>query len=536
MQTNRGESQRLSITHAYKLAQSRNGKCLSTKYINAHGKLTWQCDCGHQWIANYNSIQRGSWCPKCARKRSGSTQRLSIEDAKKLAHDRDGYCLSKKYLNTKQKLTWQCSEGHVWKTTISSIKSGTWCHQCSLGINEQICRAVLQNAFQQKFNKIKPKWLLNSRGKVMELDGYNKNLNLAFEYNGIQHYKHNNFFHQGERSLKRQQEDDDVKVRICLAKNVNLIVIPYNISKENLATFIFNKCKYFGYKKNQNNFFWNYSDLEHRFTGKLFKIKSQAELLGGKCLSTKYIDSKSKLDFQCSEGHKWKATPQHIFKGSWCPYCGVKKRAETIKHDSAETIKLMQSLATIKGGRCLSTEYLGCNENLLFKCHKGHEWYSLPYVIRKGHWCPICAHSGPNAKKNIEDCKKLASEKNGECLSTAYYGANKKLKWRCEKGHEWEASYNGMRRGWCSKCGSEIAANKLRKSIEDAKAIALEKGGECLSEEYINARTYLKWRCKKGHEWKSTYGNISGGSWCFKCGHKKSWETRKKLREQSACT
>ncbi|WP_157651689.1 zinc-ribbon domain-containing protein [Burkholderia ubonensis] len=48
------------------LAHSRGGRCLSTVYPGAHGKIEWQCGKGHAWHASVNSVWRGSWCPECA--------------------------------------------------------------------------------------------------------------------------------------------------------------------------------------------------------------------------------------------------------------------------------------------------------------------------------------------------------------------------------------------------------------------------------------------------------------------------------------
>ena len=42
---------------------------------------------------------------------------------------------------------------------------------------------------------------------------------------------------------------------------------------------------------------------------------------------------------------------------------------------------------------------------------------------------------------------------------------------------------------------------RKRLTIEDAKLIAENKGGECLSEIY-NSNEKLEWKCVKGHIWK----------------------------------
>lgn len=57
-------------------------------------------------------------------------RRLTIEDAHKAAKRRGGKCLSKRYISIVKKLEWQCSKGHIWKTTFKNIKRGTWCRKC----------------------------------------------------------------------------------------------------------------------------------------------------------------------------------------------------------------------------------------------------------------------------------------------------------------------------------------------------------------------------------------------------------------------
>ncbi|MFX0049096.1 MAG: hypothetical protein ACFE8G_13170 [Candidatus Hermodarchaeota archaeon] len=42
--------------------------------------------------------------------------------------------------------------------------------------------------------------------------------------------------------------------------------------------------------------------------------------------------------------------------------------------------------------------------------------------------------------------------------------------------------------------------------------------GECLSENYLGVKEYLRWRCKNGHEWTATPNNIkSHKKWCQDC-------------------
>jgi hypothetical protein len=120
-------------------------------------------------------------------------------------------------------------------------------------------------------------------------------------------------------------------------------------------------------------------------------------------------------------------------------------------------------------------------------------------------------------KLTIEEMHELVKNRNGKCLSKVYINANTKLTWKCEKGHEWNATPGHVRSGkWCPVCAGIIPS-----TIEEMKDIALERGGKCLSEEYINAHIPLRWRCSEGHEWEATSNNIKKGTWCPICARMK---------------
>ncbi|WP_106543954.1 zinc-ribbon domain-containing protein [Prolixibacter denitrificans] len=43
----------------------------------------------------------------------------------------------------------------------------------------------------------------------------------------------------------------------------------------------------------------------------------------GICLSTGYVNCKTKMLWQCKNGHEFKLTPDNIKQGRWCPYCHI---------------------------------------------------------------------------------------------------------------------------------------------------------------------------------------------------------------------
>ena len=56
---------------------------------------------------------------------------------------------------------------------------------------------------------------------------------------------------------------------------------------------------------------------------------------------------------------------------------------------------------------------------------------------------------------------------------------------------------------------------KLR--IEEMHNFVSERGGKCLSPEYINNKTKLKWECAEGHTWEAIPYSVKRGSWCRLC-------------------
>jgi hypothetical protein len=224
------------------------------------------------------------------------------------------------------------------------------------------------------------------------------------------------------------------------------------------------------------------------------------------------------------------AVPQSILRGVWCPVCGRKAAADAQR----ETLADMQKLASIKGGKCVSTKYENALQKLSWACKRGHQWYALPNSIKQGHWCPTCSNSGKGAKKTIEHFKTIAQARGGECLSESYDGIFLKLRWRFSQGHEWEAPAKSVQDGrWCAVCGRRNVGEKLKKTISDMQKLAEMNGGECLSSVYQDAKTNLKWRCAKGHEWFSAPTTISSGSWCSYCRRREAWDRRRDQRSSS---
>jgi len=107
---------------------------------------------------------------------------------------------------------------------------------------EEKCRRIFESIYQAPFGTCKPDFLKSPKtGRNLELDGYNADLKIAFEYNGIQHYQYPNPFHRTEEKFQRQLYNDRIKRRMCDELGIYLISIPYHIKDKDLRSFIISK-------------------------------------------------------------------------------------------------------------------------------------------------------------------------------------------------------------------------------------------------------------------------------------------------------
>ncbi|MBF9252222.1 hypothetical protein I2I11_02845 [Pontibacter sp. 172403-2] len=114
----------------------------------------------------------------------------------------------------------------------------------------------------------------------------------------------------------------------------------------------------------------------------LHEMQHLAHERGGKCLSDTYVNSKSRLWWECGKGHTWQATPFSVkTRKSWCPACA---------NNRPLGLEKMQELAKAKGGKCLSDAYTNCKVALQWECRKGHSFMTTPDMIVQGSWCPQC--------------------------------------------------------------------------------------------------------------------------------------------------
>jgi hypothetical protein len=366
-----------TLAQMRRLAHRRKGECLSRQYVNSKAPLRWKCERGHQWNAIPTNVSKGSWCPTCAHRK-----RLTLREMRALAEHRGGECLSDKYANNEVKLRWRCAAGHEWEAAPGLVKGGTWCPHCAhvarLSLNAMAVIAASRG------------------GRCSSTEYVNVETPLSWMC-GAGHQ-----WTATSASIKRGSW--------C----------PFCVHNQRL---------------------------------KLKVMQRLAQERGGKCLSARYINNRHPLLWECKRRHRWKAMPGNVKggkrkRGTWCLECYNLRR----KFRERDSIERMKKFARRLGGLCLSEEYINSKSKLQWQCDKGHCWRAVPVAIRRGSWCPVCAR---NRKLTLEEFHSLASRRGGRCLSTRYENKSTPLRWQCALGHSWYAEPGKVKRGtWCAQCAN----------------------------------------------------------------------------------
>ena len=80
-------------------------------------------------------------------------------------------------------------------------------------------------------------------------------------------------------------------------------------------------------------------------------------------------------------------------------------------------------------------------------------------------------------------------------------------------GHCWKALPTNVTKG--SWCPE--CAHRKQLTVREMRALAEHRGGECRPDRYINNRTKLTWRCATGHQGGAAPGLVKGGVWYPYC-------------------
>lgn len=243
----------------------------------------------------------------------------------------------------------------------------------------------------------------------------------------------------------------------------------------------------------------------------LVKATQIARQRNGYCLSESYGNVTQHLEWMCEHDHTFKAPLKTVLMGVWCNVC---KAQGLIERQAVRKFSDAVWMAEFYGGKPLSTAQ-GLRELVVWECRDGHQFTATGQrLLTRQYFCPEC--DGP-IKITLESINAAIAKRGGKCLSKVFVNTSQKLEWECDKGHQWLANWRnvGHNKSWCPTC------SRTRGTLAKLVDIADERGGQCLSGQYVTGAHKYKWRCEQGHQFEATMDSAYT-SWCWICADKGS--------------
>lgn len=419
---------------------------------------------------------------------------LTLQHMQKIAAQKGGICLSKKYINNCTYLKWQCAKGHVWKNTYAQISVGKWCSQCRL----------------EKRLKVFADYAVKRGGKLLSTKIAPRN---RYQWQCARGHVFMQRFETCDKNwcTKCNKQNSDAKwiqkLQAIAVKNNGRLISKNYQGRRHLF-------KYEWQCENGHSFFlMHHNAMKNWYCGQcnddkwLGVLKNYAQKRGGKLLSKEYTTQNDLYKWQCKNGHVFVESYHHLQKTDWCLTCKKEERKKGYFQN-------LHDFARKRGGKCLSKEYIDDQTKYTWQCSKGHTWSQAFSDEKKGQWCYKCRRE-KYGKEYLKKLNQFAAKKGGKMISTIYKGANQTLAWQCAKGHQWNGTFGDVKRSnWCFKCNLEKErANYFNKLT----SIAKKRGGTCLAKEYSGHKQKIKFKCADGHIWITTARKIFDGNWCTRC-------------------
>ena len=166
-----------------------------------------------------------------------------------------------------------------------------------------------------------------------------------------------------------------------------------------------------------------------------------------------------KVWWMCASGHEWKASLGARKKGTGCPVC-ARRRVPADRSLEAINPELAAELHPSRNGDLRAADLAAqASRKVWWLCPRGHEWEARVVSRSTGSGCPVCARSvvpweRSLAYKSPALAAQLHPTRNGDLDAAGLAAwANRKVWWRCGRGHVWEAAVSSRAAGsGCPKC------------------------------------------------------------------------------------
>ncbi|MDQ7784579.1 MAG: zinc-ribbon domain-containing protein [Desulfomonilaceae bacterium] len=246
--------------------------------------------------------------------------------------------------------------------------------------------------------------------------------------------------------------------------------------------------------------------------------------------------SNKKVWWKGTCGHEWKtAVKCRTTSNAGCPIC-FEQRATPEDNLRAQYPEIAREWHPVKNGDLTPEDVThGSGKKVWWKCRHGHEWQAKVGNRTSGTGCPYCAGKRGILHHRVSDYPTLVRE--WHPVKNRYLkpeqvtrGSHKKVWWKCERGHEWQAAVKGRTYYGigCPYCAGQRPCPEHNLSNYPAlvREWHPEKNGALNPEDLTPGSTKkVWWKCERGHEWAAVVKSRTNGAGCPVCA--KSWATPK---------
>jgi hypothetical protein len=528
------EKSPLSVTHP-QLAAEAVGWNPSEYLAGSSKKVLWRCSLGHEWDSIIANRTKGSGCPVCAGQKVLSGFNDLVTKFPEVANEADGWDPTTVMPGSHQILAWKCSAGHQWEAQVKSrALNASGCPYCSglkaqSGVNDL---ATTHPVLAKQADGWDPTIISSGSSKKMKW--------LCA------------LGHSWQATISSRAGTDSRQALGCPICSGQKVLAGFN----DLATTHPEIAKQaVGWdptkvsRGNSDKKSWR-CEIGHEWQAVTSsrtqgtgcpKCSGRTAEQGESDLATTHPElakqavgwdptqfragsSNENLLWRCELGHEWKAKiAARTSRKSGCPTC-VNKIIKTGFNDLATT---HPDLAKQADGWDPTTVTAGMAKKLKWICDKGHKWEatlnnrSSSVNDLEETLCPIC--TGKKLLSGFNDLAtthpEIAKQAVGWDPSKVSAGSHEKLKWKCDKGHEFLSVVGNRthRNDYCPYCSNSLVLRGFNDLATTHPEIAKQAVGWDPTKYLGGTNKKLKWKCEEGHEWLASANGRTQGNGCPKC-------------------
>jgi very-short-patch-repair endonuclease len=343
---------------------SRNTEKPENVFKNSHKRFWFECDCGHTFDAQLDSINNGSWCPYCSHnKLCNETSCLSCYNKSIASHEKSKYWSSRNteqprnvFKSSDKKFWFDCDCGHTFDSALSSINNGQWCSYCS-NPPKKICNETsCLSCYNKSFASHEKSKYWSSRNTEQPIKVFKSS--------------HKKFWFDCDCGHTFDSALSSINNGSWCSYCSNP---PQTLCNKTDCDFCYNN----SFASHEKSKYWSNQNIKN--PRNVFK------------------SSHKKFWFDCDCGHTFDSALSNINNGQWCPYCANKK----LCNESSCLSCYNNSFASHEKSKYWSNQNIK-NPRNVFKCSDkkfsfdsdcGHTFESvLSSITCCGSWCPYCVN------------------------------------------------------------------------------------------------------------------------------------------------